>query len=314
MSSELRQKLCFLRDQVVPPLNLKDYAGTVLPSRFDDYKDRIENFEVRDDDIWVASFPKSGTTWTQEMVWLVVNNCDYEGAKELLELRYGFIELLGIISSMVEDVEYVTPDPVHKLDNTTGRRFIKTHLPWDLLPLQIRNGTKKPKIIYVIRDVKDVVVSWFHHAKVFKETATDLHEFFKLFLTDNYKYSPYWGNILSFWNNRHLPNILILQYEDMIRDLPSVIHKTASFLETSVPEEKMEKLLRHLSFGEMKKNAAVNMERLTELFNKDVDDKTSFIRKGKVGGYKEELTREMVELLDLWSKMNTEGTEFRCNI
>ncbi|KRT86632.1 hypothetical protein AMK59_1086 [Oryctes borbonicus] len=164
-----------------------------------------------------------------------------------------------------------------------------------------------------MRNVKDVLVSWFYHTKLFEEDELKLDKFFELFITDNHTYSPYWKNILGFWNKRHLPNILFLQYEEMIRDLPSVINRTASFLETSVSPWEMEKLLRHLSFAEMKKNNAVNMESVIELLKKDLTDKTGFIRKGKVGAYREELTEEMIQLLDVWTEVNTQNTGFKYN-
>ena len=49
--------------------------GLVIPRIFaKSMADRVYNFEVREDDIWVVSFPKTGTTLTLEMVWMIVNN------------------------------------------------------------------------------------------------------------------------------------------------------------------------------------------------------------------------------------------------
>lgn len=87
--------------------------GVCLPERFEKFARAIEDFEVRDDDIWVCSFPKtgtpffvsnsckcntndttmrSGTTWTQEMIWCIGNDLDFEGAKLLLAERFPFLE------------------------------------------------------------------------------------------------------------------------------------------------------------------------------------------------------------------------------
>lgn len=99
----------------------------------------------------------------------------------------------------------------------------------------------------------------------------------------------------------------------MIQDLPAAIQKTASFLGTVVPDEEMKTLVRHLSFAEMKKNTAVNMAPVVQMINKDVSDKTNFIRKGKSGGYKDELSEEMVKLLDVWSEMNIADSDFQLN-
>ena len=49
--------------------------GLVIPRIFaKSMADRVYNFDVREDDIWVVSFPKTGTTLTLEMVWMIVNN------------------------------------------------------------------------------------------------------------------------------------------------------------------------------------------------------------------------------------------------
>lgn len=51
------------------------------------YAERIKNFVVRPDDIWVISYPKSGTTWTLEMTWLFMNNFDFEKSKNLSHFK-----------------------------------------------------------------------------------------------------------------------------------------------------------------------------------------------------------------------------------
>lgn len=55
--------------------------------------DRIKNFQVFSDDVWVLSFPKCGTTWTIEMVWLIQNNMDFEKARSIAaDDRFPFLE------------------------------------------------------------------------------------------------------------------------------------------------------------------------------------------------------------------------------
>lgn len=58
-----------------------------------DFADIIYNFEVRSDDVFVCTHPRSGTTWTQEMVWLICNDLDYETAREkVLNKRFPYLE------------------------------------------------------------------------------------------------------------------------------------------------------------------------------------------------------------------------------
>ncbi len=65
----------------------------VLPRTYAKYERTMREFAVRDDDVWIASFPKSGTTWTEEMVWCILNNLDFDAAKEkTLDERIPFVE------------------------------------------------------------------------------------------------------------------------------------------------------------------------------------------------------------------------------
>ena len=65
----------------------------VQPENYKRFAKKIRDFKVYPDDTWVITFPKCGTTWTQEMVWLLVNNLDYEKAKStILKRRFPFME------------------------------------------------------------------------------------------------------------------------------------------------------------------------------------------------------------------------------
>ncbi|XP_050058538.1 luciferin sulfotransferase-like [Aphis gossypii] len=66
--------------------------GVMLPVSFKKFGQCILDMEIRDDDVWVCSFPKTGTTWCQEMTWCIGNNVDLEGAKQLLVERFPYLE------------------------------------------------------------------------------------------------------------------------------------------------------------------------------------------------------------------------------
>lgn len=64
-----------------------------LPYPFENVAERIVNLSVRPDDVWIVTFPKCGTTWAQEMIWLICNNLDYDtSAKVKLVERFPFLE------------------------------------------------------------------------------------------------------------------------------------------------------------------------------------------------------------------------------
>jgi len=77
------------------------------------------------------------------------------------------------------------PSSIELLDNVkTSKRLIQTHLPWQLLPNSIQSGSSKPKIVYITRNPKDVVVSYFHHRVLFEGFLGSMDDFVDLFVND----------------------------------------------------------------------------------------------------------------------------------
>lgn len=72
----------------------RKFSSTVLPPKHGQFLNEINNLEIYDDDIWVISYPKCGTTWTQEAVWQICNGVDLESekSKESLRTRFPFLE------------------------------------------------------------------------------------------------------------------------------------------------------------------------------------------------------------------------------
>jgi len=197
---------------------------------------------------------------------------------------------------------------IKRLENP---RFLKTHLPFHLLPQEIQSNLKSPKIIYVMRNPKDVCVSFYHHCRFLLRCKTDLENFSKIFLADKVLYGSFWKHVFGFWEKRNLPNMLIITYEDMKEDLSSVIRKVATFMDKTLTNEQVQQLTKHLSFESMKKNDAVNYEKGNELRRKkNLAIEGKFMRSGTVGKYKEELSSETIEKFDAWIKKNVEDTTF----
>lgn len=77
-----------------------------------------------------------------------------------------------------------TPDMMHKMfESFPSPRVFKTHLPYDLLPKPCSDQASKPHHIYVMRNPKDTIVSWYHHnLKLLFEPKPTWDEFFESFL------------------------------------------------------------------------------------------------------------------------------------
>lgn len=195
----------------------------------------ILNFEVYEDDVWVITYPKCGTTWTQEMCWLLMNNLDFEEAKKVhLEVRSPCLEMTG--------------ENVQKVNEMKRPRLIKSHESMALLPKAL--WKKNPKIIFVVRDPRDVLVSHFHHYSYFLgKTFVEEKE---PFMEHRMKYGGFWEHVLSFYQLKDKDNVMFLSYEELKADLKSVVSRMSGFLGKDYKPSELDSLVDHLGFDSMK--------------------------------------------------------------
>lgn len=217
-------------------------------------------FIYRENDIVIASYAKAGTTLMQQIVAQLIFNGD-----ENVE-----------ISKISPWLDSVYPDKKTKLnivESQTHRRFLKTHLPVSSLVF-----SPQAKYIYVCRDGRDIVWSLYdHQSSLRKETENVLNtdgkkvgslrvltqpekpivEYFIDWMNkDGFPFWPFWESVRSWWSIRHLPNIHIVHFENLIDDMPGEIRKIAAFINTHVDESQWDSIINHCSFGYMRENAA----------------------------------------------------------
>nr|CAD7458658.1 unnamed protein product [Timema tahoe] len=316
--------------------------GCVLSNLYLKYKDKIQDFQVREDDIWIISFPKAvmeelsqfydiknleaeARTWYG--FW---KNKDYGERVKLSDLlsetaffpsvKRALLNYMTIppTTCSVERsfstlrlnvVSKQSPDVFEYIDQMKSPRLIKTHLPIELLPKEV--WTKKPKIIYVSRDPKDVSISFYHHFKLMNDYIGSFEDFIEAFLTDMVLFSPFWRHVLGYWRRKDEFPIIFNTYEEMKKDLLSVVLKTCRFLCKSYTDTELESLLDHLSFDKMKENPSVNYEhvvtrkRLTE----ETKDLT-FFRKGEAGGWRKTMSPELAARFDAWTADKLKGSDY----
>lgn len=272
------------------------YRGYVLPTSWiDTIVNDVPWFEVRPDDVWVVSFPKAGTTWLQEIVYLLCNDFDFEKAKaETIEVRFPYLEY------MHPGIKAVAAAP--------SPRFVKTHLPFSLLPKDI--DEKKPKIIYIARNPKDTSISLLSFVKLMGLTPFfgTTENFAELFVNGTVMYGPWWKHVQEGWERRNDDNVLFITYEDLQKDFGRVVREVARFLNRTVTEDQVDVLARHCSFDSMKNNDTVNYTWYKGFWQWKEGD---FFRRGIIGDWKNHLSADVAQKFDaMAAQLDTLGLQF----
>ena len=287
-------------------------GNVTLPLAFEKFQNRIKSWKVRQSDVYVLTFPKNGTTWIQELVWLLQNDGNFKEAKAVqLDLRFPFLEF-PIITDFLKDEmpPFLQVDFLKSVEEMPSPRLIKSHLHLCLLPDDLLETSK---VVTCLRNPKDTVVSFYHHEKLVKchDYTGDFPTYFSLFMDNLLLYSSYFEYVKEAWQRRNHPNMCLLFFEDMKKDLAMNIKKVAKFLDKDITDDMLGKLVDHLSFTKMKNNAAVNREDgvLNGIFNEE----GHFMRKGEIGDWKNYFTDEMNKRMDEAIERHLEpiGLEFQ---
>ncbi len=241
-----------------------DYRGFALPKSFtrEAFESALE-YQPASDDIFVSGYPKCGSTWTQNMVYLLMRGGTPLGAGEKLTEVFPHLEEVGR--------EFVESLPVP--------RFIKTHLPFGMTPWHPR-----ARYIYVARNPFDCAVSFFHHTRGFPQhynfAEGTFDEYFECFLAGAVDFGDYFDNLCSWYDHRDDDNVLFMTYEGMKRDAPGAVTAIGAFLgiDTAGDSPLLEAVLKHSHIDSMRKNPQRwSTRRPTGM--------PAFIRRGVVGDW-----------------------------
>ncbi|MGW1059534.1 sulfotransferase domain-containing protein [Micromonospora rubida] len=225
---------------------------------------RWEGFPLREGDIVVSTPAKCGTTWTQTICALLIFQTPELPAR-LDDLTYW----LDMLTRSRDDIFAFYEAQRH-------RRFIKTHTPFDGLP--IHDGVT---YVAVGRDPRDVAISWDAHSQNVAQEAFDA----MLAAGGNpaqepagtapapagSAYNRFWAwledtnvqvglpsmlhHLSGFWAERERPNVLLLHYDDLKSDLEGQMRFLAGRLGIEVPESRWPDLVRAATFDSMRGRA-----------------------------------------------------------
>ncbi|XP_061421258.1 amine sulfotransferase-like isoform X1 [Lethenteron reissneri] len=280
-----------------PPFS--EYKGISFPTSVQtpESLQYSEDFDVRDDDVFVVTYPKSGTTWMQEITTLIVSGGDLTPVKTIPSWE------------RVPWVENITGKGY--LENRPSPRLISTHAPYSIAPKKLREG--KGKAIYVTRNPKDVMVSVHHFSKFaqFLANTGTLEECFHNFVSNKAQLQggSWFTHVRGWHEHKDAPNIFMISFEDMVMDLRGSVKRIADFMERPLSESALDTIAEHCTFSSMKKSPMANYSLVP---NKWLDHNVgTFMRKGTVGNWKSEFTVELSEKFDTVYAKKMEGCDLK---
>ena len=271
------------------------WAGT--PPEYPDYLDAELDF--RPDDLWLLSFPRSGTAWSHEILSSVL----YRGDIPALESaqRDGKIQKFQPIEIGIGPAANLA-ERVAKWKAMPSPRIIPTHVPARLFPKAAL--ALKCKRVYVLRDPRDVAVSMYHlhrSHKVLGFFKGTWDEFFEEFAAGRVPYGGWFDHTSGWWAHAqaHPDEVMVISYGRLANDMPGSLRRLGAFLGHDLSPSAIQAIAEHTSFRSMSANPFTN-----RAGNPVMDFSVApFLRKGVVGDWRNYFKPEQAARIQtLWNE------------
>ncbi len=221
-------------------------------------------FEPRPDDVFIATYPRSGTTLMQWIVLLLAEGGTPPEAEHLNDVSPWFER--GLATGVL------TPERIAALSSP---RIFKTHLTAEWVP-------RGPRIVGVVRDSRDVATSYYHFHRSYLGFEGSFDAFFDRFVEGRVQYGSWFSHVAGWRARQGEGDVLLLRYEDLLDDREAQIRAVAGFLGWPADDSLIARVAEATSFAAMKEREAFFDHATALLLERGVRGE-SFIRSGKRG-------------------------------
>lgn len=244
-------------------------------------------FRPKPTDVLIATFPKCGTTWLQQ----IVHGLRTRGSMDFEEIT--------LVVPWLELALDLGIDP--GAPQVAEPRAFKSHLSWYDVP-------KGGRYITMVRDPGDVLVSLyhFHEGWRFEAGAITLADYSRNFFLAPERDRGYWKHVASWWPQRGHEDVLMLSYESALADVPGTVRRIAGFIGCPLDDELLEIVVRQSSIGFMKAHGTRFDDHVSRAARNAANGlppggASSKLRSGRVGDHVDRLPMDVRAALDgIW--------------
>jgi len=278
------------------PATLEEFAAADEHMRMVVHTAGRRAFQTRPTDIFIATFPKCGTTWMQQ----IVHGLRTGGSMDFddISLVVPFFEMAPLLGSDPDMPQVAEP------------RAFKTHLRRDVAP-------KGGRYICVLRDPGDALVSWYHYVNgvLVERDAIAIDDFARgVFLSaPGGPWGRYWDHLRSWWPLHEREEALFVCFEQMKQDLADVVARVARFMGLDADGAFLELVARQASFEYMHQHGRQfdgkpTLRALDTLHERPSGETWVKLRSGRVGDHRHALSAETQEALSATWQREIEAT------
>lgn len=227
--------------------------------------DRTYTFQ--EDDICIVAYPKSGNNFLLFLIAMLLYRKKMDWATK------------------GEMIQNVSSEPIENLPSP--------HLVWS----HDNYDSSYPKVIYLVRDPRDVVISYYHHSQKYYNDSRDFQTFFEAFMNGNI--GSWETNIKSWLDNQgKVKNgFLLVKYENLLQDTTKEAHRITNFLNLDRTEQEIHEAVNWASFDNMKALERKQQSHLNG--NSSSGNQTiPFVREGKANKWKSILSKEQQQQIN----------------
>ena len=201
--------------------------------------EKVTTFTFDPSDVIVASYPRSGEDFLGEIVWLLMNEADTEGATNIpLSKRLPLMEMAGLDGAA---------PTVEKMLSHAPPRVVSTHLPYSLLGDALEKG--KPKVLVVMRDPKELILSQYRSYRKWPGRHLPCFEyFFETFVrTERTLFGSHFDHLLGYWGHDKDQHMLLMKYSEMRCNVEDSVLLISHFLNKDLTPKQIHAIVKFMS-------------------------------------------------------------------